>query len=153
MCPKRDSSRERNGRHIQKWGRKGFVCPKRDNIGQEMVGVSKKGAEKCPYVQKGTKRDKTGQEGVSTSKNRAGKGSCVQKRTIPGEKGSARPKMGQEGVRVSKKGRFWARNERRIQKRGRKGSICPKKGRFRARRGRHIQKGTVPGKKGSARPN
>src|SRR6266542_669319 len=92
--PKRDSSRARSGRHIQKWGRKGFVCPKRDNIRQEMVGVSKKGAERCPYVQKGTKRDKTGQEGVGTSKNGAGKGSCFQKRTIPSDKGLARPKMG-----------------------------------------------------------
>src|SRR6266508_4356761 len=108
ICQKSNSSRARNGRHIQKWGRKGFVCPKRDNIGQEMVGVSKKGAERCPYVQKGTKR---------------------------GRKGSARPKTGQAGVRVSKKGRFRARNKRRVQKRGRKGSICPKKGRFRARRG------------------
>src|SRR6266511_1135070 len=103
ICPKRDSSRARNGRHIQKWGRKGFVCPKRDDSRRERVSVAK---------------------------NRAGSGSCVQKRTIPGEKGSARPKMGQEGVRVSKKGRFQARNEQRVQKRGRKGSICPKKGRF-----------------------
>src|SRR6266545_1766708 len=72
---------------------------------------------------------------------------------IVGRKGSAHPKMGQEGVRVSKKGRFRARNERRVQKRGRKGSICPKKGQFRARRGWRVQKRTVPGKKGSARPN
>src|SRR6266508_1670711 len=126
ICPKRDSSRARNGRHIQKRGRKGFVCPERDDSGRERV---------------------------SAAKHRAGSGSCVQKRTIPGKKGSACPKMGQEGVRVSKKGRFRARNERRVQKRGRKGSICPKKGRFRARRGRHVQKRTIPGKKGSAHPN
>src|SRR6266511_1581195 len=130
ICPKSDSSRARNGRHIQKWGRKGFVCPKRDNIGQEMVGVSKKGAERWPYDEKGTKRNKTGQEGVGTSKNGAGKGSCVQKGMILGEKGSARPKTGQEVVRVSKKGRFQVRRGRQVQKWGRKGFMCPKGGDF-----------------------
>src|SRR6266545_4947271 len=62
-----------------------------------------------------------------------------------------RDDCGRERVSAAKKGRFRVRNERCVQKRGRKGSICPKKGWFRARRGRHVQKGTVPGKKGSAR--
>src|SRR6266545_1321229 len=130
ICPKRDSSRARNGRHIQKWGRKGFVCPKRDNIGQEMVGVSKKGAERCPYVQKGIKR---------------------------GRKGSAHPKTGQARVRVSKKGRFWARKGQRSQKQGRKWFVCPKKDDSRregvgtskngAGRGSCVQKGAISGEK------
>src|SRR6266545_2856729 len=64
-----------------------------------------------------------------------------------------RDDCGRERVSAAKKGRFQARNQRRVQKWGRKGSICPKKGRFWARRGQHVQKGTVPGKKGSARPN
>src|SRR6266511_4348948 len=100
---KRGQFQEQNDQHIQKQGMKRFVCPKRDNIGQEMVGVSKKGAERCPYVQKGTKR---------------------------GRKGSARPKTGQARVRVSKKGRFQARRGRHDQKWGRKGFVCPKRGDF-----------------------
>src|SRR6266545_2724108 len=93
---------------------------------------------------------------VGTSKNGAGRGSCVQKGTISGKKWSACPKRGQKGVCMSKKGQ-------KGTKRGRKGSARPKmgqarvrvskKGRFQARRGRRVQKRTVPGKKGSARPN
>jgi len=148
ICPKRDSSRARNGQHIQKWGRKGFVCPKRDDIGQEMVGVSKKG-----------------QEGVCMSKkgqNGAGRGPCVQKGMIPGEKGSARPKTGKKGVCVSKKGRFRARRGQHVQKWGRKGSVHPKRddigqemvGVSKKGAGRcpYAQKGTKRGRKGSAHP-
>src|SRR6266508_225438 len=106
ICPKRDSSRARNGRHIQKWGRKGFMCPKRDNIGQEMIGVSKNGAGRGPYV---PKRDGSGQEGVSTSKK--GRFQARKGRRIQIEQGRVqrRPKTGQEGVGASKKGRFRAR--------------------------------------------
>src|SRR6266496_562815 len=124
ICPKRDSSRARNGRHIQKWGRKGFMCPKRDNIGQERVG---------------------------TSKNGAGKGSCVQKGTIPGEKGSVRPKTGQEVVRVSKKGRFQARRGWHVQKWGRKGFACPKWSRERSARPKMGQKVVGASKNGAGR--
>src|SRR6266496_4389752 len=95
------------GWHVQKRGRQGFVCPKRDDSGRERV---------------------------SAAKNRAGSGSCVQKRTIPGEKGLARPKMGQEGVRVSKMeqgevgaSQNGAESGRRVQKRGRKRSVHPKR--------------------------
>src|SRR6266542_2256530 len=97
---KKGQYQARNGRRVQKGGRKVSVCPKRDKTGQEGVGTSKNGADKC---------------------------SCVQKGTIPGEKGSAWPKTGQEVVRVSKKGRFQARRGRHVQKWGRKGFVCPKR--------------------------
>src|SRR6266545_431431 len=84
----------------QKWGRKGSVCPKSDDCGQEMVGVSKNRAGRGPYVQKGTipgkkgsAYPKTGQEGVHMS----------QKGMVPGKKGSAHPKLSRKG---SKEGRF-----------------------------------------------
>src|SRR6266511_2241132 len=91
-----------------------------------MSGASKNGAGRGPYV---PKRDSSGQEEVGTSKK--GRFQARKGRRVQIEQGQVqrRPKTGQEGVGVAEKGRF------------------------RARRGRHIQKRTVPGKKGSVRPN
>src|SRR6266545_1766709 len=102
---KKGRFRARRGWHVQKWGRKGFVCPKRGDFGREMSGASKNGAGRGPYV---PKRDSSGQEGVGASKKgrfRARKGrrvqieqGQVQRRTVAGKKGSVSPKTGQEGV-------------------------------------------------------
>jgi len=86
VCPKRDKKGQNGagrGRHVQKWGKQGFVCPKKGRFQARKGQRGQKQGRKwfvCP------KKDDSRREGVGTSKNGAGRGSCVQKGAISGEK-------------------------------------------------------------------
>src|SRR6266545_3598661 len=122
---KRGQFQEQNDQHSQKQGRKRFMCPKRDDCGQEGIHMSKKGQFQG---KKWSAHPKMGQEGVRVSKkgqNGARKGRRVQK---GGRKGFMCPKRDDSG------------RERVSAAKNRAGSgLC-------------VQKRTIPGEKGSARP-
>src|SRR6266545_4717757 len=144
---KRGQFQEQNDQHIQKQGMKRFMCPKRDDCGQEGIHMSKKGQFQG---KKWSAHPKMGQEGVRVSKKgqyRARNGRHVQK---GGRKVSVCPKRDKKGQHRARKG--W-----HVQKQGRKGFVCPKKDDSRregvgtskngAGRGSCVQKGAISGEK------